>query len=756
MSLSSNLSGSERPPRVCVVTSELIGLFRNGGVGTAMTGIVELLARARFPVTVLYTGAIWSVVPPEEAWTRKYAAIGVDLRILDASQTGSVAGPVKDLGFPVPYLVYSFLQAEHFDIVHFNDMLGEGYYCLTAKRLGLAFAQTMFSVGVHSPSRWVLDLNGQIPNSILYAAFDYAEHTSIQCADVLWTPSLYMQRWLSKNGYKLPARVILQQYVMPSSQLFDPLEDHFLPEEVAADRPRERRTPTEIVFFGRLERRKGLDLFCAALDESNKTLSAAGIVVTFLGKSVIKDEIASDDYIARRAEKWTFQWKIITGFGQQEAIEYLQTTNSVAVMASPEDNSPCTVYEALLHNIPFLATRTGGIPELVAADQSHENLFEFSTSSLADALARVIRSGISCARPAVPPRANRQQWLELHREWGINRVSGATTSGTEQQASISPLPRILVVIDAWSQGVGIDVTLASLEQSLGPELCCKLIVIHRHSDVESSRPEPPSSLSVVNTGVGDFVDVFHAALRTSECDIALFVVGGVSVRPEMSRLLAAISQCEEIDGLIPTAVTSDGLAVPPIGGSAAFAFFEGTSFTGGAAIKSSKLTSCLGESLPLCPSVTFFGIPDIAVANGLVLWPALEPVFATSGGLPIRSREAPNVERLRHFAQVTTWDRYYIMGIGHHGYTEGQLLHWERSLWMQFAQTSTFRSARAVWRALRACRDRLGLRSGSGPAAAPADSVLRTRLRLLTIRRGIRRLILKARTGLKLSEHFRK
>src|SRR5581483_2252108 len=77
-----NYSGEPSRPAVCIVTSELIGPFKNGGGGTATTGVAECLAADGLPVTVLYTGTIWQ---PHIALTpciRHYAARGIELESL--------------------------------------------------------------------------------------------------------------------------------------------------------------------------------------------------------------------------------------------------------------------------------------------------------------------------------------------------------------------------------------------------------------------------------------------------------------------------------------------------------------------------------------------------------------------------------------------------------------------------------------------------------------------------------------------------
>ena len=277
-------AGAGRPatrPTVCIVTSELIGPFKNGGIGTAMTGLAETLASDGVPVTVLYTGGIWSPDVDLSGWREHYAALGITLDALDISAFGTITGPLKDRGFGVPWFVWRYLRDRAFDVVHFNDCCGEGSLCLVAKRLGMAFQQSLLVVALHSPSRWVLDLNHAAPDSLTVAAFNHAEHLSLACTDVLWSPSHYLLDWAAAHDFALPAQTVVQQYAIPSAQVGRSAAPAATPPAAAAGEPRPTR---EIVFFGRLEERKGLRRFCAAIHRLRDEIAAAGVTVTFLGK----------------------------------------------------------------------------------------------------------------------------------------------------------------------------------------------------------------------------------------------------------------------------------------------------------------------------------------------------------------------------------------------------------------------------------------------------------------------------------------
>ena len=124
----------------------------------------------------------------------------------------------------------------------------------------------------------------------------------------------------------------------------------------------------ELVFFGRLEARKGLDLFIGALD----ALVARGTridKVTFLGKEGQKlggsEGVAPLELIARHRNGWPFEIEIVTDRDQPEALSLMCSRDMIAVMPSLIENSTMAVYETLVHHIPFVATAVGGTPELI-------------------------------------------------------------------------------------------------------------------------------------------------------------------------------------------------------------------------------------------------------------------------------------------------------------------------------------------------------------------------------------------------------
>src|SRR5205823_12568322 len=93
------------------------------------------------------------------------------------------------------YLVYQWLTRQEqrgdvFNLVHFHEWLGLGYFSLLGRRQGLALAKTHCCLGLHSPSRWIEEAN-QAPLDDSETDADTVERRCAELADVVWSPSRY-------------------------------------------------------------------------------------------------------------------------------------------------------------------------------------------------------------------------------------------------------------------------------------------------------------------------------------------------------------------------------------------------------------------------------------------------------------------------------------------------------------------------------------------------------------------------------------
>jgi len=388
------VTASSFPASVCIVTHEFSGIAGSGGIGTAFTGLAETLAAAGHSVTVLCTGFL----PLPADFEESPAPPGVTRVQLPAGPVPLEADPLLRLSHDA----FLWLAERRFNIIHFADWTGLGFCTTSAKRQGIAFADTTLVVGLHGPTRWVRSATGGGLEGPEELAADFLERRSAEQADVVVSPSRYLLDWLRESGWALPTRAEVRQNVLP--------KPHEAPAVLTS-----ARAVKELVFFGRLEERKGVVLFCDALDRLAGEGVAGDLRVTFLGGPA---SVAGEDgvtYVHRRAAAWPWPIDGRHTLPSREALAYLAGEGRLAVIPSLIENSPCTVAECLIRGLPFLASRVGGTAELIADADAGRVLFEPHADTLAAALAEALRNGACPARLRIPQEAVAGEWLNWHR-----------------------------------------------------------------------------------------------------------------------------------------------------------------------------------------------------------------------------------------------------------------------------------------------------------------------------------------------------
>ena len=405
-SLPIDASAPRKQVRVCIVTPEFVGPTRNGGVGTAYTTLALLLAQAGHEVTVLYTCGDWSDTGTIEHWKNYYLTRGILLVSLTTDP-----GVRIDTSVFVKRSYQTFqwltLNEDRFDIVHAPEWQGHLYYSVLAKHQSIAFRNITFCVGTHSPSWWIELGNGRILNNIDQLTEDFLERQSVKMADVVVSPSQYLLGWMKAEGWQLPDHVYVTPYVVPAEICRASLDLDARSRAIKKERVR------ELVFFGRLEPRKGLVLFCDALDRLAKRLPASDLRITFLGKPWFVDGQEATQYIQGRANGWPFETRILSK-DREGALAYLsETRGCLAILPSIMDNFPNTVLECLAQQIPFLASAVGGVPEQISPEDRERVLFWPRANKLAEKLAEVLDNVPKPAAPSFDFAVNN----EIHVRW---------------------------------------------------------------------------------------------------------------------------------------------------------------------------------------------------------------------------------------------------------------------------------------------------------------------------------------------------
>jgi glycosyltransferase involved in cell wall biosynthesis len=524
-----------RPARVCIASYELLGPSRNGGIGTGYSALAGALAEAGHQVTLLYLFGHWGENGTVSEWQAYYRDRGIQFCPLPAS----AHPPDGPQNIRISFDAYQWLKARDFDVIHFPELLGHGYYSVLAKHQGLAFENTVLCVGVHSPISWIREINRELPMSADEPETDFMERESVALADAVVSPSQYLLGWMQTHNWRLPRAVFVQQYVL-SPELWASWQDrteNSVPQRV-----------TGLTFFGRLEERKGLALFCDALDLLT-SLNAPRFTVSFLGKSARiagRDAIA---YIEERAKRWPFAWQIISDRDQPGALAFLRQGGRLAVIPSLVDNLPNAILECLCTQIPFLSSRSGGIPEAIAAEDVDRVTFAVDPFALAERLQLALREGVAFARPAIDPEENRSQWVAWH-----NRPEPASGPDTRAIELRAPEPLVSVCLTQPARPELLRQSLAALQAQSWRNLEIIVAVPGSGSDGETVLERTDAAagtqgLRMISRRTGYSNDVRDAAAAHASGDYLLFMDSHTVAKPEQISTLIKVAERSRADVL---------------------------------------------------------------------------------------------------------------------------------------------------------------------------------------------------------------
>jgi glycosyltransferase involved in cell wall biosynthesis len=372
--------------RVAVVASEVLGVPRTGGPGTADSLLALALGRSGHQVELL-------VAPGREAvlgagWERMYR--NADVRVRPLTETERVR---PDFLAPAAH-VYEALHEAAPEVVVADDWRALAYAALRARQLGSALQETAFVLYCHGPARVFAAAARKVPDTVARYGEEIAQRACVELADAVVSPSRWLLDWMRDHNWPLHDRVHVIQNLWESTALGVP------PRHAAAAAPIRR-----LAFFGQIREGKGIRVYLDALRQVEPRL-LEGVELLFLGHTRTWTAEQLREELGRPV-------RLETELDRTAAVDELMASGTLAVMPSLLENSPYAVAECVEHGIPFLASNVGGTPELVAADDRARVLCDPTAGAFAEALTRVLGAGQEPARPARDPGESLAAWLDL-------------------------------------------------------------------------------------------------------------------------------------------------------------------------------------------------------------------------------------------------------------------------------------------------------------------------------------------------------
>jgi glycosyltransferase involved in cell wall biosynthesis len=367
---------------ICIVTTEFPGLGPSGGIGSYVKHLIDLLEPIDCEVVVLHCGN--STLSSKNLRLSSNATI-VSLKNLNSRNFSGGTHP----NFEVSLKVYDWLQLQNFSHINFPDWLGLGTASVMAKKSRIAFQETKLSVTLHGFTSWTREGNTSSQQNLLNLDEDF-EHFAVQNCDEVIAPSEYIASWTkSKLNLTKPIQVICNPIVGKTTEL-------------TKNDSSEKLIPT-ICFFGRIEERKGIDVFLAAIDQ----LDIGKTKISIVGRNIL----GSDFFSEFKDKKWFQEVVFIEDYSTEQAVLYFRENDALVVIPSKIENCPYVVQEIVGKGLRVLCSSVGGIPELI----SHENLFSGEVQSLSSRILGFLSdpSSVPHAQPLQNVERNNARWVEF-------------------------------------------------------------------------------------------------------------------------------------------------------------------------------------------------------------------------------------------------------------------------------------------------------------------------------------------------------
>src|SRR5579863_3456313 len=231
--------------------------------------------------------------------------------------------------------------------------------------------------GLPRQSPWVAFHHGYTWPSLKARAYNQLDRWSLRSANKVLTVSAPFRDQLAALGVP-PDRIAIIHNAIPAGWGAQACR----PEQAAAFRARTGIAPDRkiILIVGRLSREKDHLTLLEAVNRLRSTVTPHLVIV---GEGPERHRIEERVRHLALGEHVTFT-------GQQSSAEPWYGIADVAVLSSLSEGSPNALLEAMATRVPVVATAVGGVPEMVAHEESALLIHPGDPVSMSAAMARVL------------------------------------------------------------------------------------------------------------------------------------------------------------------------------------------------------------------------------------------------------------------------------------------------------------------------------------------------------------------------------
>jgi glycogen synthase len=425
--------------RIALVSREVYP-YVGGGIAPIVTAAARLLS------TIAEVTVVTSAAYRREH--ERLAAAGDPRLVPESVRMRWVEEPEPDaVGAYYSYMhaysarVYREMRAAYSDgapdLIEFSDYLGEGLVTVQARHTQDPWLdRTLVCVRLHTSAEICAVLDGNMPAGFKTLALQDAERYTLRHADrLLWSGGDVLgayRRFYGESALAPPERI-------PDAFLVEDVDQ----EAVPVHRDRSGGAPLELLYLGRLERRKGVQNLLRALTAT----SHPDVRLTLLGGDTrtapLQTSLRSQlELMAARDDRIRF----IDRVPRSEVARHIEAAD-VIVLPSLWECWPNVAREALMHNRPLLATPVGGLTEMAVAGRSGWFTRDTSAEAICDAVERLAddRDGVRALIESGGPRARFEELTDpealIDR---YRRLIGAGRRPSPRQDRRDPLVSVVI------------------------------------------------------------------------------------------------------------------------------------------------------------------------------------------------------------------------------------------------------------------------------------------------------------------------
>lgn len=364
-----------------------------GGIGTYSSHISQLLAESGETVHVIgqrWRGAEREVEEkcngkliihrvPFQSWA---SLIGRKTMRLPKSKIimglHNSSFPVQSFSWQACLLAENLVKDEGIDIIEAPEYEAPLYYFQIRRALGLGPKNhPPCLIHIHSPTELIVRHDDFDLGNPYFLTAKRLEDYSISAGDALLCPSKYLSKEIESHYRLKNGTVHVIPYPLGNSS------------KLVRDENTWRNGA--IIYVGRLERRKGVkEWIQAAVQVAYKYPHAK---FYFVGKNVLcSNPISSGEYLnslipSNLKNRFHFKGEI-----KQSSLPKFLDQSRIAVVPSRWDNFPYTCIEAMASGLPVIATREGGMAEMIEDSRTGWLVNKSQSDSLIEALERALET----------------------------------------------------------------------------------------------------------------------------------------------------------------------------------------------------------------------------------------------------------------------------------------------------------------------------------------------------------------------------